>query len=395
MDDHELEALLADLESDRVERKPGLADRAKIRQAICAFANDLPNHAAPGVVFVGVNDDGSPAEQPITDEMLRGLAHMRDDGQLLPFPTMTVQKKRIGGFELAVVEVAPSDMPPIRLNGRVWIRVGPRRAQATAEDERRLIEKRRWGNLTFDQQPAAPATFDDLDMELFRREYLPSAVPADILRANKRPVEDQVAALRFIAPDRTPNHAAILVFGKDPLRFLPGAYVQFVRFDGSRLTDPVRAQKELSGPLSLLLRQLDDLLSVNISVAADITSATQEIRMPDYPVVALRQLVQNAIMHRTYESTNAPTRIYWFSDRIEISSPGGPYGQVTVQNFGQPGVTDYRNPLVAEAMRTLGYVQRFGLGIQLARSALRENGNPELEFDLQPTVVLAIVRGRS
>lgn len=345
-------------------------------------------------MFVGVNDDGTAVGQQITDELLQRLAHMRDDGQILPFPTMTVQKKRIAGLELAVVEVMPSDMPPIRLNGRVWIRVGPRRAQATPEEERRLIEKRRWGSLSFDQQPATPATLADLDLELFRREYLPSAVPADILRADERPVEDQVAALRFLAPDKTPNYAAILVFGKDPFSFLPGAYVQFVRFDGSRLNDAVRAQKELSGPLSLLLRQLDDLLSVNISVAVDITSATQEIRMPDYPVVALRQLVQNAIMHRNYESTNAPTRIYWFSDRIEINSPGGPYGQVTVENFGQPGVTDYRNPRVAEAMRTLGYVQRFGLGIELARSALRENGNPQPEFDPQPTAVLAIVRRR-
>lgn len=69
-------------------------------------------------------------------------------------------------------------------------------------------------------------------------------------------------------------------------------------------------------------------------------------------------------MHRTYEATNAPVRVTWFNDRIEITNPGGPYGIVTRQNFGKPGYTDYRNPNLAEAMRVLGFVQRFGVGIQ-------------------------------
>jgi ATP-dependent DNA helicase RecG len=111
-------------------------------------------------------------------------------------------------------------------------------------------------------------------------------------------------------------------------------------------------------------------------------------------MVALRQLARNAILHRNYEGTNAPVRIYWFSDRIEIHSPGGPYGQVTRQNFGQPGLTDYRNPHLAEAMGNLGYVQKFGVGIALARKALADNGNPPPEFDVPDGYVVAIVRRR-
>ncbi len=58
MKDHELETLLSDIESDRVERKASTSDGKKIRQAICASANDLPNHQKPGIVFVGVDNDG-------------------------------------------------------------------------------------------------------------------------------------------------------------------------------------------------------------------------------------------------------------------------------------------------------------------------------------------------
>jgi len=83
--------------------------------------------------------------------------------------------------------------------------------------------------------------------------------------------------------------------------------------------------------------------------------------------------------------------VYWYADRVEIQSPGGLYGKVTPENFGS-GATDYRNPLVAEIMHHLGFAQRFGLGVPLAREALAKNGNPEPQFDLQPTQVGVTVR---
>ncbi|MCL6507532.1 MAG: ATP-binding protein [Bryobacteraceae bacterium] len=97
MTDSELTELLRDLESNRVERKASLSDRERIREAICAFANDLPNHGKPGVIFVGVHDHGDCANLTISDPLLRTLADMRSDGNILPFPTMTVEKRTLGG----------------------------------------------------------------------------------------------------------------------------------------------------------------------------------------------------------------------------------------------------------------------------------------------------------
>ena len=93
-------------------------------------------------------------------------------------------------------------------------------------------------------------------------------------------------------------------------------------------------------------------------------------------------------MHRTYEATNAPIHVYWFEDRIEILSPGGPFGAITAETFGQPGLVDYRNPNLAEALRVLGFVQRFGFGIPTARRELEKNGNPALDFEVTPNHVL-------
>ena len=97
-------------------------------------------------------------------------------------------------------------------------------------------------------------------------------------------------------------------------------------------------------------------------------------------------------MHRSYEHTNAPIRITWYHDRVEVVSPGGPFGLVNPENFGQPGITDYRNPTLAEAMRSLGYVQRFGVGLPLVRDSMERNGNPAPEFTPAPTHVAVILK---
>jgi ATP-dependent DNA helicase RecG len=209
---------------------------------------------------------------------------------------------------------------------------------------------------------------------------------------NHRDIEQQLTALHFLSRGRTPNVAALLVLGKDPVHWIPGAYLQFVRFDGLELTDPIRHQVEITGPLPDLLRRLDEVLQAQISVATDVTTQSTEVRHPDYPLVALQQIARNAVMHRNYETSRAPIRIYWFLDRIEIHSPGGPFGQVTEANMGQPGITDYRNPLLAEAMKSLGYVQRFGLGFPLATRDLRRNGNPDLQIDASTSAVLITLR---
>jgi len=394
MTDAELEELIRNLESDRVERKASLSDGEKVRQAICAFANDLPNHRREGVVFIGVHDDGRCAGIEVTDALLLKLADVRDDGSLLPFPSMVVEKRQLAGCELAVVRVKPSEAPPVRYKGRTWVRIGPRRGLATPEEERRLAEKRRAGDLPFDIQPVSAASLADLDLEFFEESYLPSALPLDVLEKNRRTLGEQLASMRFatLEAEPRPTILGLLAVGKMPTESLPGAYLQFLRLDGPELSDPIKDQKRIEGPLTDLIRRLDDVFRANIQTATDVRSAATEIQHPDYPFEALQQIARNAILHRTYEGTNSPVRINWFSDRVEIISPGGPFGRVNRENFGRPGMTDYRNPHLAEAMHRLGFVQRFRTGIATAHKALQKNGNPPLEFRVDTNFTIAILR---
>ena len=398
LSDDDLEELLNDLESDRAERKDSFKGDApeKSRQAICAFANDLPDHRKPGVLFIGAKDDGSPSEFVVTDELLRQLADIRTDGNILPLPTMTVQKRFLKGVEMAAVTVLPADAPPMRYKGRIWIRTGPRRGIASAQDERILNEKRRYRDLPFDLQPVSFATVADFSRSLFEGEYLQSAIAPDILTANERSYEERLAASRMIeTADRpVPTVLGCIVLCPRARDFIPCAYLQFLRIDGTTLSDPIKDEEVIDGPLAQVLRRVDDKLEAHIQTAVAIATGLLERRSPDYSLPALRQIVRNALMHRTYEATNAPVRVTWFNDRIEITNPGGPYGIVTRENFGKPGYTDYRNPSLAEAMKVLGFVQRFGVGIQTAQRALKDNGNPPAEFDPQDNIVLVTILRR-
>lgn len=396
LDDSILEALLKEIESDRAERKESFGGEArdKVRQAICAFANDLPGHHGPGVVFIGAHDNGQPANLAITDELLRNLADIRSDGNILPLPAMTVEKRLLLGTEMAVVTVLPADAPPVRYKGRIWIRVGPRRAIATAQEERILNERRRHRDLPFDLQPVSFANLADLDRRTFEAEYLPNAFSADVLAVNQRSYEERLSACRMIdaADTASPTVLGCLVLSTRPRDQIPCAYIQFLKIAGTALDAPIADEVAIDGQIGEVLSRMDDKLKAHVSVSTDITSSDTELRRADYPIAALQQIIRNAVMHRTYEATNAPVRVTWFADRIEIINPGGPYGIVTRDNFGAAGVTDYRNPNLAEAMKVLGYVQRFGVGIATARRLLEENGNPPPEFEPRDTHVLVTVR---
>ena len=346
--DSQLEQMMADVESELVERKESVRGNAPqgIQEAVCAFANDLPNHQQPGVVFVGVKDDGTPSGLSITDELLRQLADMKNSGNIVPPPTLSVRRVVLSAQAVAVMTVEPSTAPPVRYRGQTWIRVGPRRAIASAQDERILNEKRRTLDVHFDAIAIPTTTIDDLDLRRFELDYLPRAVSREVLEANDRSVGERLAALKMVAsPDEAvPTVTGLLVLGKHPQDFLPGAYIQFLRISGTEWGDPVVDEARCDGSVADQVRRLDEKLDSHNRTAVDFTSGPLEIRRSTYPLEALQQLTRNAVMHRAYEGTNSQVMVYWFDDRVEIISPGGPYDGITAETLGKPGLAAYRNP---------------------------------------------------
>ncbi len=354
----------------------------KFAQAICAFANDMPHHRQPGYLFVGVDDKGIPAGFEITDQLLQTLGGIRSTGNIQPLPAMNVQRLTTErGEDVAVVEVLPSDLPPVRYKGQVWIRVGPRRAIASEQEERILAERRVALALTWDARPCTGATLSDLALDLFLVGYRQYAVAPEVIEENHRDLIEQLAALRFYdLKAGRPTNAAVLLFGKDPLFFVPGAYIQYVRYAGPSQADEPLRERRFSGDLLSVLRGLDTLAE-DVAEARPVAAQGLAERMVyDYPPRALHELLVNAVIHRNYERSSTQTLINHFEQRIEILNPGGLFGDLTLEQF--PRGTAYRNPVLAEAARTLGFVNRYGRGIAIAQAELKQNDSPQAEFEL-------------
>lgn len=396
LDDQALMELLQQGESEQAEFKESFSGSAHrtIPEAICAFANDMAGTGKTGVVFVGIRDNGDIVGTQVTDELLRTLADMKYDGRITPVPSMTVQKRTLCGKDVAVVQVQPSDSPPVRFRGNIHIRTGTRSGIASLQDERILRERTKTGYQYFDISPIPIADVSNLNLLQFENEYLPRAVSPEILVANNRTRIEQLASTKMIASveDPTATVLGVLVLAKSPSDFMAGSYIQFLKIDGRDLSDEVVDSEEIHGTVSDILRELDSKIKSHNRRAVDFTSGPVESSTSLFPLPALQQLLHNAVMHRTYENTNAPARVTWFQDRIEILSPGGPFGVVSTRNFGQPGITDYRNPNLAEALKVLGFVQRFGVGIAVAQQQLKDAGHPPLEFNTDNDHVLVIIR---
>ena len=388
----EITSLLSDIESDRIERTISTTNTDKFGQAICAFANDLPNHNLPGYLIIGANDQTGKVNGNIniTDQLLQNLGGIKTDGKLQPQVSMTVEKVSLPEGDVAVVTVQPCQFTPVRYEGRIWVRTGPRKCIASEADEKILLEKRTSRMLTFDALPCLDATIDDIDVTAFRQIYLPKAFPDEILRTDNRTAEQQMQALGYYSMRHNcPTYAGIILFGKRPEQFLPGCYVQYVRFKGKDRAGEIKNEYKFAGNLLKILSQLDTFVDTTITNRRPIpVSALREEMIVDYPHWATRELLMNAICHRDYES-NGPVQFYQYDDRIEIMNPGGLYGKATPDNF--PLVNDYRNGIVAEGMKVLGFVNRYSRGVQAVQDELRSNGNGEADFKLHLGTAFLVV----
>ncbi|MGM9853930.1 MAG: RNA-binding domain-containing protein [Muribaculaceae bacterium] len=379
----EIQRLLNDIESDRVERTRATDKMDKFGEAICSFSNDLPDYQKPGYLIIGADDKtGNVVPIKITDALLKNIASIRTEGNIQPQPSMIVEKVDLEAGPVVAVEVQPAHFPPVKYKGKICVRVGPRRGVANEDDERKLFEKRASHVQTFDAMPCLDCSLADLDVMLFKQQYLPKAYPEDVLENDKRDVKYQLQSLGFYDMKHDcPTYAGILMFGNNVERRLPGAYVQYVRFNGVSRGAEIASDYKFSGNLMTILNQLDTFVSTSIAKRRPVpVSALREENIVDYPAWAIRELLMNAVCHRDYEG-NGPIQFYQYEDRIEILNPGGLYGKANPKNF--PWVNDYRNGVIAEAMKVMGFVNRFSRGVQRVQEELMVNNNGEADFNLK------------
>lgn len=277
--------ILSDMESYHIERTASTDNMDKFCQVICAFSNDLSGSGKNGYLIMGAHDDGKLSSLKVDDKLLLQISNIRTDGNILPQPVMTVEKFTFEESDVLVAEVQPSEFPPVRYRGRVWVRVGPRKSIASEAEEKILTEKRLSNVHTFDALPCLGTTITDLDTSFIKREFLPKAVAEEILEEDKRPIEEQLASLGFYdLRYNCPTNGAIILFGKKPERYLHDSYIQYVRFKGKDRSGDIINEYKFGGNLCNELPKIDTFIETSISQKRPIpVSVLREETVSKYP----------------------------------------------------------------------------------------------------------------
>ncbi len=268
-----------------------------------------------------------------------------------------------------------------------YIRAGDSERRLTPYEVDRIVENK--GQPSWDREPVPDASLEDLDEKTLSHYTEKQQAAREKTFADGMPT-----ALRRlqVLRDDNPTLASLLTMGDYPQQFYPRLAVTFALYPGTgkgdvtegfRLLDSAR----ITGPIPEMVEEGVRLVEKNMRTAGLIEGVFRK-DVPDYPPVAIREALVNALMHRDYSPTalGTPVQIDMYADRLQISNPGGLFGGVTAENLGQPGVSTSRNQLLSTFLEDLSFssggtvAESRGTGIAVMRSATASALMPPPEF---------------
>ena len=391
---------LASRESEQTEWKENIADVDDVVATLAAFANDLQNLGG-GYVVCGVKEEKDAEGFPtllragLTADRLKEvenvvLARCRD--RVSPPITPLVEElptqdeaRRI----LVFIQPATGSAHTLRRGhdgAKHFVRVSRSTIEARNGTLRDLLVRK--GALEpWDRRPCNTATTDDINL-LVLREAL---VRMD-LKGHKRPDEflsDQERLHALLPPlcarepltrILRPRNFALLLFGREPQRFIPGAHAYFSRYPGVDRGTDYAERYELVGSLFEQALELSRLVRQEATLLIDKTSR-EKPNVDRYPDRALKEALGNALAHRDY-TLHDPTRVTAFANRIEFHSPGGLPTGVTLAQLRRGRVgPHWRNQTLAWAFMKLGIAQGEGQGITTMRAQMKAAESPPPRFE--------------
>ncbi len=271
--------------------------------------------------------------------------------------------------------VVPSGLPHVySLDGRYLGREGARTQPLPPRRLRQLLVER--GVVQFESQVAPNASLDDLDPGQVAAYLEALDMPADspvedvLLRRGCLRREGGVYDKGSSHGDLRPTYAGLLLFGRDPQQWLPNATILAARFAGSTMADRFIRQ-EISGTLPEQLRQAEAFVRENLRRQVHLVGLTRQ-ESTEYPLEAVRELLVNAVAHRDYNVQGDNIHLNLYADRIEVHSPGGLPGPVTLENLLEARFS--RNAVIVQVLSDLGYVERLGYGLDRVVEVMRQHG---------------------
>lgn len=345
----EVRYLLAEGRGTQVDWLPAGTVPARLATSLVGMAN-----AQGGSLLIGV----SPRSNRVHG--VRDSAQAIDgvlQAALLAEPPLVIPLPELVGFDdqTVVMVRVPAGLPHVyALEGRYLVRDGPITGPLSAPRLRRLLLER--GEASFESEKPDGADLEDLNPEQVEG-YLaavgapPNTDPWQFL-AGRGCLSTAEAALR-------PTAAGLLLFGRDPQRWFPQADLLAARFSGKTVTDEF-VRQVIRGTLTEQLKAAELFLRDHLRESVRLNGMQAQRRL-EYPLEAVRELVVNAICHRDYSIAGDGIRLFLFSDRLEVHSPGKLPGPVTVDNIVEARFS--RNPVIVQVLADLGYIERLGYGI--------------------------------
>ena len=269
----------------------------------------------------------------------------------------------------------PAGLPNVySLEGRYLGRDGSQTNPLPARRLRQLLVER--GVIQLEAQVPPGAKLDDLD-PLKVREYIEALhLPGDeALDAHELLLHR--GCLKQVGDALYPTYAALLLFGRHPQQWLPSATILAARFSGVTFADHYRKQ-DIGGTLPEQLRQAEAFVRANLSSVVRLVGL-QHQDVPEYPLEAVRELLVNAVAHRDYNFQGDTIHLNLFADRIEIHSPGGLPGPVTLENLLEARFS--RNAVIVQVLSDLGFVERLGYGLDRVVTLMRQNDLRQPRFE--------------
>ncbi len=338
----------------------------KIATVLGAMANTLG-----GTLFVGVGPTGmieGVMDGPATmDRVLEG-ALMLEPPLIIPIPRAVV----VEGKPIITVHVPPGMPNVYGLEGRYLRRAGSKNVGLRPDELRRLIIER--GVTSFEAEVAPATSLDDIDWDR-ARNYARSL--SSLGDQEVEIILERRGCLTHFDGDLCPTNAGILLFGKDPQRYIRGSEITAARFAGNTMGD-IFNREDITGTLPDQIRRAETFLADHLRKGVQLGSTMERTEELEYPMEAARELVVNAVAHRDYSITGDGIRLFLFREHMEVSSPGGLAGPVTIDNIKEERFS--RNPVIVQVLADMGFIERLGYGVDRVFSLMEAQNLPAPDF---------------
>ena len=353
------------------------ADAKLMAETMVAFAN-----TEGGTLVIGLDDDGKATAKVQTDALEKALKEA--DGSCNP-PVV------VGNWEQVELEDSGS-VYTIRVprsielhaltDGRVLIRSGAKNRPLGGQEILKLVSAKSTGD--FESEIVPGATKDDFSRKMID-EYL-----AKRAERTKRPyngkVDDLFREIGAVNADGQPTVIGLLLFSEYPQHWMPQCSVVFAKFVGKTPRGEnglagYSRREEITGPLSRVIESAWNLIWSEMAVSAVVKGLERE-ETYEYPQFAVREAIVNAVCHRDYRLKGRRIEIRMYSDRLEVISPGGLPGFITVENIVDEHFS--RNPRIVSGLFQWGYIEELGLGIDRMMEVMQQAGHKPPMFDARP-----------